>query len=120
MRSMTPDLRSRCVRRRQLEGDRPTSSAPASAPERLALGRDLVAGRRFAEALAEGIGADHLWLRPPLWEGRIDLPEPDGDRLRLVIAEYEEYPTDGAAPRHSMTSTRTGRRLVYVDHVDLS
>ena len=92
----------------------------AVAPDRLALGHDLVAGRRFAEALAEGIGADHLWLRPPLWDGRIDLPEPNGDRLRLVIAEYEEYPVDGAAPRHSMTSTRTGRRLVYVDHVELS
>ncbi|MBL9058859.1 MAG: hypothetical protein JNK88_02390, partial [Mangrovicoccus sp.] len=90
------------------------------APERLDLARELVAGRRFAEALAAGIGAEHLWLRPPLWDGRIDLPEPDGAELRLVIAEYEEYAIDGPAPRHSMTSTRTGRRLVFVEHVPLA
>jgi len=36
------------------------------------------------------VGAEQLWLRPPLWDGRIDLPEPDGAELLLVIAEYEE------------------------------
>ncbi len=86
-------------------------------PDRLALGRELIAERRFAEALALGVGAEQLWRRPPLWDGRIDLPEPDGAELRLVIAEYEEYAIDGPAPRHSMTSTKTGRRLVFVEHV---
>jgi hypothetical protein len=89
------------------------------APDRLALGRELIAERRFAEALALGVGAEHLWLRPPLWDGRIDLPEPNGAELRLVIAEYEEYAIDGPAPRQSMTSTRTGRRLVFVEHVPI-
>ena len=28
-------------------------------------------------------------LRTPLWDGRIDLPEPDGAELRLMIAENE-------------------------------
>jgi hypothetical protein len=92
----------------------------APAPERLALGRELIAERRFAEALALGVGAEQLWLRPPLWDGRIDLPEPDGAELRLVIAEYEEYAIDGPAPRHSMTSTKTGRRLVFVEHVRMT
>ena len=47
------------------------------APDRLALGHELITGRCFAEALALGIGAEHLWLRPPLWDGRNGLPEPD-------------------------------------------
>jgi hypothetical protein len=50
----------------------------APTPYRLARGRELIAQRRFAEALALGVGAEHFWLHPPLWDGRIDLPEPDG------------------------------------------
>ncbi|MFN9991027.1 MAG: hypothetical protein ACK549_12385 [Cyanobacteriota bacterium] len=69
-------------------------------------------------SLAHGIGAQ-LRLHPPLWDGRIDLPEQDGAELRLVIAEYEEYAIDGPGPRQSMTSTATGRRLVFVEHVPL-
>lgn len=84
--------------------------------ERLALGRELIAERRFAEALALGVGAEQLWRRQPLWDGRIDLPEPDGAELRLVIAEYEKYAIDVPAPCHSMTRTKTGRWLVFVEH----
>jgi hypothetical protein len=82
----------------------PAGGPFAPAPERLALGRELIAEHRFAEALALGARAEKLWLRPPLWDGRIDLPEP----------EYEEYAVDGPAPRHSMTNTKTGRRLVFL------
>jgi hypothetical protein len=39
--------------------------------------------------------------------------------MRLVVAEYEEYPIDGAAESYSTTSTATGRRLVFVEHVSL-
>lgn len=92
----------------------------APAPDRLALGRELIAERHFAEALALGVGAEQLWRRPPLWDGRIELPEPDGAELRLVIAEYEEYAIDGPAPRYSMTSTKTGRRLAFVEHVPIA
>ena len=92
----------------------------APAPEQLALGHELIAERRFAEALALGVGAEQLWLRLPLWDGRIDQPEPDGAELRLVIAEQEEYAIDGPAPRHSMTSAKTGRRLVFVEHVPVA
>jgi hypothetical protein len=100
-------------------GGVPAGGPFAPAPDRLAQGREMIAGRRFADALALGVGAEHLWLRPPLWDGRIDLPEPDGAELRLVIAEYEEYAIDGPAPRHSMTSTKTGRRLVFLEHVPI-
>lgn len=61
---------------------------------RLALSREMIADRRFAEALALGVGAEHLWLRPPLWDGRIYLPELDDAELRLLMAEYEEYAID--------------------------
>lgn len=70
-------------------------------------------------SLAVGIGAAQLRLRPPLWDGQIALPEHDGRELRLVLAEYEEYAVDGPAPQQSMTSTKTGRRLVFVEHVTL-
>ncbi|PSB38164.1 hypothetical protein C7B81_05515 [Aphanothece cf. minutissima CCALA 015] len=58
--------------------------------ERLALGRELIADRRFTQALALGVGAENLWVRPPLWDRRIDLPEPDGREIRLVNAAYLE------------------------------
>ena len=35
-------------------------------PERILRRRQLLAGRRYAEALAEGLAIDHLWWRPPL------------------------------------------------------
>lgn len=103
----------------------PNAAAPACKPfappvDRLALGCQLFAGRRFAEALNAGIGVDQLALRRKLWNVRIELPEADRARLRLVIAEYEECAIDGPAPRHSMTSTGIGRRLVVVEHVPLS
>jgi hypothetical protein len=88
--------------------------------ERLALSREVIAERRFAETLALGVWAEHLWLRPPLWDGRIVLPEPDGAKLRLVIAKYEEHAIDGPAPRDSMPSTRTNRQLVFLEHVPIS
>ncbi|WP_143594109.1 hypothetical protein [Synechococcus sp. BO 8801] len=87
--------------------------------ERLAQGRELIAERHFAEALDLGVGTEHLCLRPPLWEARIDLPEPDRAELRLVIAEHEEHAIDTPAPRQSKTSTKTGRRLVLVEHVPI-
>jgi hypothetical protein len=103
------------------DGVRARAGGPfAPAPERLPLGCELIAERRFAEALALGVGAEQLWLRPPLWDGGIDLPEPDGSELRLVIAEDEEYAIDGPSPRHSITSSRTGRRLVFVERVPIA
>jgi hypothetical protein len=36
-----------------------------------------------------------------------------------LVAEYEEYPIDGVPEGYSMTTTRTGRRMVYVEHISL-
>lgn len=87
-------------------------------PERLLRGRQLIASRQFARALSEGLTIDHLWLRPPLWDGRVTLPAAQAP-LRLVVAEYEEYPVDGAPDSYSTTRTGTGRRLVFVEHVPI-
>lgn len=59
------------------------------------------------------------WFKPkPLWEGSINSPE-DNNRYRIVIAEYEEYPVDGAMP-HDIIPTTIGRRLVFVEHIELT
>ena len=70
--------------------------------------------------LAQGL-IDRVWLRPPLWDGRVILPATGTrqNRLRLVVAEYEEYPIDGPPETYSATSTRTGRRLVFIEHLEL-
>jgi hypothetical protein len=53
------------------------------------------------------------------WEGDVTLPSFDGARHRLVIAEFEEYIVDDDRP-YDRTPTRKGRRLVFVEHVELS
>jgi hypothetical protein len=57
-------------------------------------------------------------ISPVLWQGTVRLParRPDGQRYRLVVAEYEEYLVDDATP-YNLTPSAKGRRLVYVDHV---
>ncbi len=55
-----------------------------------------------------------------LWDGTVTLPAglpPDG-RFRLVIAEYEEYIVDDDR-RHVRVHTKKGRRLVFLEHVEL-
>jgi hypothetical protein len=59
----------------------------------------------------------HLWRT--IWEGDVMIPvAAPGVRHRLVIAEYEEYLVDDNRP-YDRTPTRKGRRLVFVDHVEL-
>lgn len=60
----------------------------------------------------------HLWQT--LWEGDVTLPEPEaGARHRLVVAEYEEYLVDDDRP-YDEIPTRAKRRLVFVEHIELS
>lgn len=61
----------------------------------------------------------HEWQT--LWEGDITLPtaESDAARRRLVVAEYEEYLVDDDRP-YGKTPTRSKRRLVFVEHIELS
>jgi hypothetical protein len=61
--------------------------------------------------------ADRLSLWNTLWEGDVGLPD-DGSRYRLVVAEYEEYLVDDTRP-YDMTPTQKGRRIVFVEHVEL-
>jgi hypothetical protein len=51
-----------------------------------------------------------------LWSGTIRLPPGSGRRLRLVIAEFEEYLVDDDHP-YDKVPTRKDRRLVYLEHV---
>jgi hypothetical protein len=60
-----------------------------------------------------------LW--PTLWQGTVTLPphQPAGARYRLVVAEYEEYLVDDLTP-YNPTPSAMSRRLVFVDHVELT
>jgi hypothetical protein len=76
--------------------------------------------RRFDALLAEGlVDTGHYVTR--LWEGDVSLPasRPAGSRFRLVIAEYEEYLVDDDRP-YDKVPTRKDRRLVFVEHVELT
>lgn len=80
----------------------------------------LVAGRRFVEAAQTGV-LDSVLGFLQIWDGDVVLPAvpaPDA-RYRLVIAEYEEYLVDDARP-YDPVPTRKGRRLVFVEHVEIT
>jgi hypothetical protein len=76
--------------------------------------------RRFDRVLAENL-IDHLVYFPPLWDGSVTLPEAPGEgrRYRLVVAEFEEYLTDDDRPYDPVPTTK-GRRMVFVEHVELT
>lgn len=63
---------------------------------------------------------DHIFALRPLWSGQVTLPPgaPADRRHRLVIAEYEEYLVDDDRPYDSVPE-RKGRRLVFVEHLEL-
>jgi hypothetical protein len=97
---------------------RPVLTLPTTAT-----GRDLE--RRFAtRAGTQAIDISHVQpvlLWPTLWQGTVTLPSdrPAHARYRLVVAEYEEYLVDDLTP-YNATPSAKGRRLVFVDHVDLT
>jgi hypothetical protein len=70
--------------------------------------------RRFDEVLSERLGGA---IRPQLalWDGDVTVPDARGT-WRIVIAEYEEYLTDTAAPSGNAAAAK-GRRIVFVEHV---
>jgi hypothetical protein len=76
--------------------------------------------RRFTELLSEGLlGGVQSVFR--LWEGDVSLParRPEDARYRLVVAEYEEYLVDDSRPYYKVP-TKKDRRLVFVEHVELT
>jgi len=81
--------------------------------------RRLVAAGRPDSVLANNL-VEHL-VTPVLFQGSVSLPEAPSDstRFRLVVAEYEEYLADDEAP-YSPTPTEKSRRLVFVEHVELT
>lgn len=81
--------------------------------------RAFVAKRDFNALAREGL-IDHVRLFQPLWEGKVVLSadSPVEARHRLVIAEYEEYLIDDSRP-YDKVPTKKGRRLVFVEHVEL-
>jgi hypothetical protein len=87
---------------------------------------ELVKARRYLELAKEGLIA--AFLRLPLWDGTVTLAEvPAADaRYRIVIAEYEEYLTDNLPspyfPNAAYDSPpeSKGRRLVFVEHVEVN
>jgi hypothetical protein len=72
---------------------------------------------RFPEVATSGLPGNITGLFT-LWDGTIDLPRGLDARLRLVVAEYEEYIVDDEAPYDDVPEEK-GRRLVFVEHVQL-
>ncbi len=89
------------------------------APE-LARAHHLYQERDFDRLVNERlVGA--VFAYTALWDGTVTLPaDPSGGtRYRLVIAEYEEYLVDDDRP-YDRVPTAKGRRLVFVEHVELT
>lgn len=78
----------------------------------------LQAQRNYVTLAREKL-ADAVFLVQPLWSGTVTLPTNTdlSQRHRLVVAEYEEYLVD---PDNIWEPLATkGRRLVFVEHVEL-
>jgi hypothetical protein len=113
---------------------RPGAAAPSNPPvdvrqlsseQRIETAR-LVKARDFATALSGG-AVEQLFVTPRLWDGKVTLPAvSQGARLRIAVEEYEEYPMDREADpadgedASSPLRTRIGRRLVFIEHVELT
>jgi len=76
--------------------------------------------RRFTELAKEGL-VGRLTAVLKLWEGDVELPASwaQGARFRLVVAEFEEYLIDDDRP-YDKVPTNKGRRLVFVEHIELA
>ncbi|HYN06333.1 MAG TPA: hypothetical protein VES67_02985 [Vicinamibacterales bacterium] len=82
--------------------------------------KEFVAARRFADVASTGL-VDAVLGFTRMWDGDVVLPSAPGAgiRYRLVIAEYEEYLVDDSRP-YDPVPTKKGRRLVFVEHVEIS
>jgi hypothetical protein len=96
----------------------PAKKAPTAI--QLARAKKLVQQRNYTAMLKEGL-IGNVFITPTLWKGSVTLPQAPGGstRYRLVIAEFEEYLVDDADPYHP-PFTKKDRRLVFVEHVELS
>jgi hypothetical protein len=79
---------------------------------------ELQKARKFESILAENL-AEKLYYVAPLWSGHVTLTGDADNRYRLVVAEYEEYLVDDTRP-YDAVPEKKGRRLVFVEHVEIS
>ena len=79
----------------------------------------LISARSFSQILKENLVAQVIGP-PTLWQGTVTLPETASSdtSYRLVVAEYEEYFVDDQYPYDAIPSAK-GRRLVFVEHINL-
>lgn len=82
--------------------------------------RELMTRLEYEAIVAEDlVNATMVW--PVMWDGSVTLPEAPSalKRFRLVVAEFEEYLSDDAQPYDSRLTSK-GRRMVYVEHTELT
>jgi len=80
--------------------------------------RELLRKRKFDILIREGL-MESVFVAAPLWEGNVTVTEVESTvRHRLVIAEYEEYIIDDDTP-YDEVPEKKGRRLVFIEHVEL-
>jgi len=83
---------------------------------------ELLHAREF-EAIIEESLIDHVMFSPVLWDGSVTLPTLPASgidrRYRLAIAEYEEYLVDDADDAYDKWLKTKGRRLVFMEYVEL-
>ena len=80
--------------------------------------RELLKKRKFDVLIREGL-LESVFVAAPLWEGDVAVTEVESTvRHRLVIAEYEEYIIDDDMP-YDEVPEKKGRRLVFIEHVEL-
>jgi hypothetical protein len=81
--------------------------------------RKLIAERQFGAVVNEGL-IDAVLEVAPLWQSDVVLPTFDPSaRYRLVIVEYEEYLADDSRP-YDPVPTKKDRRIVFVEHIELT
>ena len=91
--------------------------APFKMASNKALAGELVKKRKFDVLMQQKL-VESVFALQPLYDGEIILPAMQGERYRLVIAEYEEYLTDDSRP-YDRTPETKDKRLVFVEHVEL-
>jgi hypothetical protein len=77
------------------------------------------------QAVDAAVTEEKPYLRPfmpILWQGVVDLPEiPAGDdRYQIVIREYEQFAADVPPTTAAWLSLGIGKRLVYVEAIEIS
>ena len=99
---------------------RPAKKAAQGAARAKKRAQSLLARRDYGALLKERL-VDKVFVVQPIWDGDVTLPAASGphDRYRLVIGEYEEYIVDDDRP-YDRVPTKKGRRLVFVEHVEVS